>query len=199
MSFLKSLGDAPHLYEVMKKYPYIAVPAFQLHDFLMRGETPFTVAERELISAYVSGLNACSFCYRGHVAAAELWGIEAGVMDALMADVDSAPVEDTLKPVLHFVKKLTETPGRMVAADADAVYAAGWSEDALMEAVGICALFNFMNRIADGTGVIAGNTKTTLTKKWDSYTENLLNYGFEWPADLPRPADFARPAKLSRD
>lgn len=198
MGFLKSLGDAPHLYEVMKKYPYIAIPAFQLHDFLMRGDTPFTVAERELISAYVSGLNACSFCYRGHVAAAELWGIEEGVMDALMDDVDTAPVDEKLKPVLRYVKKLNNTPGQMVQKDADAVYEAGWDEDALMEAVGICALFNFMNRIADGAGVVAGNTKTTLTKRWASYTENLLNYGFEWPEDLHQPESFERPAKLSR-
>ena len=162
MGFLKSLGDAPHLYEVMKKYPYIAIPAFQLHDFLMRGDAPFTVAERELISAYVSGLNACSFCYRG------------------------------------YVRKLNDTPGQMVQKDADAIYEAGWEEDALMEAVGICALFNFMNRIADGAGVIAGNTKTTLTKRWTTYTENLLNYGFEWPKDLHQPESFERPEKLSR-
>jgi uncharacterized peroxidase-related enzyme len=188
MGFLKSLGEAPHLYELMKKYPGVAIPAFRLHDVLMRGEEPFTVAERELIFAYVSGLNACSFCYRGHVVAAELWGIEPGVMDKLMDDLDAAPIDSRLRPVLRYVKKLTETPGKMVQADADAVYAAGWDEDALFAAVGIAALAGFMNRIADGAGVVASNTRTTLGKaKWNTYTENLINYGFQWPADEPPP------------
>lgn len=188
MAFLKSLGDAPHLYEVMKKYPDFAIPVFRLHDVLLRGDKPFTVAERELIFAYVSGLNACSFCYRGHVVAAELWGVEPGLMDRIMADPDTAPISPKLRAMLRFVKKLTETPGRMAQADADAVYAAGWEEDALFAAVAIAALTALMNRIADGTGVIAANTKTTLGKaKWKSYTENLINYGFAWPAGEPPP------------
>jgi uncharacterized peroxidase-related enzyme len=188
VAFLKSLGEAAHLYEVMKKYPQLAIPAFRLHDVLMRGDEPFTVGERELIFAYVSGLNACSFCYRGHVVAAELWGIEPGTMDKLMQDLESAPIDPKLRAVLRYVKKLTETPGKMLQADADAVYAAGWDEDALFTAVGIAALAGFMNRIADGAGVVASNTRTTLGKaKWKSYTENLINYGFRWPADEPPP------------
>lgn len=196
MAFLPSLGAAPHLYEVMKKYPYVAIPAFRLHDVLLRGDKPFTVAERELIFAYVSGLNACSFCYRGHVAAAKLWGIDEALMDGLMGDLDALPVTPAFRAVLGFCKKLTETPGRMTDADAAAVYAAGWDEDALFTAVGIVALTCFMNRIADGAGIVAANTKTTIGKtKWKTYTENLLNYGFEWPADQP-PPDLSGAAKL---
>jgi uncharacterized peroxidase-related enzyme len=196
MAFLPSLGPAPHLYEVMKKYPYFAIPTFRLHDILMRGDTPFTVAERELIFAYVSGLNACSFCYRGHVAAAKLWGIDEALMDGLMGDLDALPVSAKFRAVLRFCKKLTETPGRMTEADANSVYDAGWDEDALFTAVGIVALTCFMNRVADGAGVVAGNTKTTIGKtKWKTYTENLLNYGFAWPADQPKP-DLSGDAKL---
>jgi hypothetical protein len=32
--------------------------------------------------------------------------------------------------------------------------AAGWSERALLHAVAVCGLFNYVNRIADGTGVV---------------------------------------------
>jgi len=184
MAFLKSLGDNPHLYDLMNRFPYVAVPLFKLHDVLLRGDEPFSVAERELIAAYVSGLNACRFCYRGHVAAAELWGIETEVMDRLMDDLEAAPVSAELRPVLRYVKKLTETPGRMTEADAEAVYAAGWNEEALFEAAAIAGLFAMMNRIVDGCGIEARNTKTTLGKvKWPSYTENLTNWGFEPPAD----------------
>lgn len=187
MSFLKSLGDTPHLYEVFKKYRYFAIPVFRLHDILMRGEG-LSEGERETIFAYVSGLNACSFCTRGHVAAMSLWGMPEKLMDQLMADLDTAAVTPKLRALLKFVKKLTETPGRMVEADAQAVYAAGWSEDELFAAIGIAALAGFMNRIADGTGITAATTKTTIGKvKWKTYTENLLKQGFLWPADQAPP------------
>jgi hypothetical protein len=56
-------------------------------------------------------------------------------------------------PVLGYLRKLTLTPTRMTQADADAVYAAGWSERALYDAVQICCLYNFMNRFVEGIGL----------------------------------------------
>jgi len=188
MAFLKSLGEKPHLYEVFKKYPYFAIPVFRLHDILMRGDSGLTEGERETVFAYVSGLNACSFCYRGHVAAMELWGMPTGLAERLVDDLDTAPVTPKLRTLLKFVKKLTETPGRMAESDADSVLAAGWDEDALFAATGIAALAGFMNRIADGAGITAATTKTTIGKtRWKTYTENLLDQGFVWPADQPAP------------
>ena len=65
------------------------------------------------------------------------------------------------------------------------LYAAGWEEAALMNIVEVTAVFAMYNRIADGTGVIAANTKTTLTKKkLGSYIDNLVNFGLEVPEDL---------------
>jgi alkylhydroperoxidase family enzyme len=57
--------------------------------------------------------------------------------------------------VLRYVGKLTATPAKLTQADADAVFAAGWDEQALYDAVLVCALFNFMNRMVDGLGVKA--------------------------------------------
>jgi uncharacterized protein YciW len=62
---------------------------------------------------------------------------------------------DRLAPVLAYIKKLTETPSRMTRADAEAVYAAGWSERSLFQAVAVCALFSFFSRFVDGTGIHA--------------------------------------------
>jgi hypothetical protein len=35
------------------------------------------------------------------------------------------------------------------------VFAAGWDERALHDAVSVCALFNFMNRLVEGLGIQA--------------------------------------------
>ncbi len=71
----------------------------------------------------------------------------------LVANAETADVDDKLKPVLAFLRKLTLTPTRMTQADADAVFAAGWSEQALYDAVQVCCLYNFMNRFVEGLGL----------------------------------------------
>ena len=49
--------------------------------------------------------------------------------------IDAAPVEPRLKPLLRYVRKLTQTPSRMTPDDAEAVYDVGWSDEALLHAV----------------------------------------------------------------
>ena len=185
MGFMHSLGEAPHLYDVMSKSPRMAIYLFKMTDEIMLSEGQLTPAEREIIAAFVSGINACSFCYRGHKAIAEIFGVDEGLIDQLVDDLNSTKISTEMKAALAFAKKLTETPSKMAQADADLLYAAGWDEAALMNIVEITAVFGMYNRIADGTGVIASNTKTTLTKKkLGSYIDNLVKFGLKVPEDL---------------
>ena len=73
--------------------------------------------------------------------------------DAAIADLESADIDDSFKPVLSFVRKLTETPSRMTHADTDALIAAGWDEAAVCHATAIAGYANLVNRIADGVGL----------------------------------------------
>ena len=166
--------------------PRMAMYLFKMTDEIMLVEGPLNDKERELIAAYVSGLNACSFCYRGHKAIAEMFGVEEGLIDKLVEDLESVEIDDKIKAALRYSKKVTENASKLVAGDADALYAAGWDENALMNIVEICALFAMYNRLADGTGVIAGNTKTTLTsnKKHGTYIDNLVDFGIDVPEDM---------------
>ncbi|MGB5103220.1 MAG: peroxidase-related enzyme [Steroidobacteraceae bacterium] len=148
-----SLPPQPVLGDVFKRFPAGAAALLEYHDVVLRGPSPLTVGEREMIAAYVSGLNACAYCHGAHQVIAEIHGIDPTVLAGLVSDPASAGVAARLLPVLAYVRKLTLTPGRMVDADAAAVFAAGWSEEALFHAVSICALFNFMNRIVEGCGV----------------------------------------------
>lgn len=153
MPLFPSLPETPHLADVFKAFPNHIKPLLLYHDALLRGDSPLSVAERELIAAYVSGLNACDFCFGAHKMMARAFGVEEVLIDALVTDVDTAPVDDKLKPILKYVAKLKDLPPRLRDADAKAVYDAGWSERALFDAVQVAALFNFMNRIIEGTGV----------------------------------------------
>jgi len=61
-----------------------------------------------------------------------------------------------MKPLLRYAGKLTPTPAKITLADAEAVLAAGWQEQALHEAVAVCGLFNMMNQLVDGLGYHRG-------------------------------------------
>jgi uncharacterized peroxidase-related enzyme len=155
MTYLRSLPDRAVLRDAFAAFPGTSRPLLDYHQALLRGPSPFSVAERELIAAYVSGLNACDYCHGVHTATAQAFGVDAGLVAALLDDVAAAPVDERMKPVLRYVRKLTRTPSRMTAADAEAVLAAGWEERALHDAASVCGLFNLMNRLVEGLGVHA--------------------------------------------
>jgi len=163
MPFLPSLPDTAHLSDLFAKFPRGVQPLMEYTDAVLRDPGELSIAERELIATYVSALNACNFCFGAHKIYAEAFGISADLIDALLADPDAATGIDKLKPVLAYVRKLNHLPAKIVPADAQAVFDAGWSEDALYEATLVCSLFNMMNRIIEGTGVnfdYAGNADT---------------------------------------
>lgn len=155
MPHLPSLPDDARLFHVFRRFPNTARPLLEYHEVLLRGPSPLSVAERELIAAYVSGLNQCRYCHGVHTATAEASGIAEGRLSDLLSDLDRADVDPKLKPILRYAEKLTLAPSRMMKADADAVYAAGWDQQALYDAVSVCALFNFMNRLVEGLGIRA--------------------------------------------
>jgi uncharacterized peroxidase-related enzyme len=153
MSHLRSLPADAELLHVFKAFPAPVKPLLELHEQLLRGPSPFTAAERELIAAYVSGLNECAYCYGTHSAAAEAFGLPAGLIAEAITDLDSTPLTERMKPVLRYIGKLTRTPAKMLPSDAEAIFDAGWDDRALYDAVLVCALFNFMNRMVDGLGI----------------------------------------------
>lgn len=153
MSFIPGFPEDATLRNAFGFNVEAAGALLEYHEILLRGDSPFSIAERELIAGYVSGLNQCGYCHGIHTAVAEAFGISEGLMVELIADVDASSAPERMKPVLNYVHKLTETPSRMTEADAKAVYDAGWDARALHDAVSVCALFNFMNRFVDGHGL----------------------------------------------
>ncbi len=154
MSFLRTMPDAS-LIDVFKAYPELARPLHQFAHQLLRGPSPFTEGERELLAAYVSRLNRCHFCEDSHTAVAVLYGYDGKVIEQLVLDLTHANVAERLKPVFRYVRKLTMAPAQVDAADVAAIYEAGWDETAVTHAALVCAFFSFMNRWVDGLGIEA--------------------------------------------
>jgi uncharacterized peroxidase-related enzyme len=153
MPFLPSLPAGASLLDVFRAFPETSKPLLAFHEVLLRGPSPFTTAERELIAAYVSGLNHCRYCHGVHAATAERLGVPQGSVAEIIESIDTASVTEKMKPVLRYAKKLTLSPTGVSKAEAEAVLAAGWNETALYHTVVVTALFNFMNRLVEGLGI----------------------------------------------
>jgi uncharacterized peroxidase-related enzyme len=153
MPYLPSLPTGASLLDVFKAFPETSKPLLAFHEVLLRGSSPFTEAEREMIAAYVSGLNRCRYCHAVHTATAERLGAPKGAVPKLIDGTENGEVPEKMRPVLRYARKLTEAPADVTKADAAAILGAGWSETALYHAVAVTALFNLMNRLVDGLGI----------------------------------------------
>jgi uncharacterized peroxidase-related enzyme len=152
MTFFKSLPPHAGPPAVFTKYPEIYGPWSTMSQAMMNGPSPLSQGERELILAYAAAVTGCAFVHVAHSEVAYAWGIDNGLVERLLAEPDSTPVEARLRPLLAFVRKLALTPSDMAQADADAVFNAGWDEQALHDAIVVTARAAFMQRLVEGHG-----------------------------------------------
>ena len=153
MAFFKSLPADAGVRHILRMNQPVGRALIELHEALMRSDSPLTPGQHELIAAYVSGLNECQYCYGVHAETARCFGIPEELLRKMLFDIDQAPLEPEMRALLDYVRRLTTSPQALVQADADAVFAAGWSERALHDAILTASLFNFMNRLLEGHGV----------------------------------------------
>ena len=117
----------------------------------MRGPSAWSVGDRELMAAYVSQANKCAFCIGAHTATARQAYQDEPRVAAVLADLESAPIEDGLRATLRMLGKLTRE-GKVDSGDMREVLSAGVSRQQVEDALAVCATFNTTNRLADAFG-----------------------------------------------
>lgn len=153
MAIFPNLGADAAVVDILGMSPQMGIALMHMHHEVMRAPSPLSDGQRELISAYVSGLNKCRYCYGTHAACAEAFGTPRAVMERWYDDLEGCGVEEKMIPLLKVAKILTKDPSGMTEAAAQAVYDAGWDEQALHDAISVICCFNFMNRMLEGHDV----------------------------------------------
>jgi uncharacterized peroxidase-related enzyme len=184
MPFLKSHPADAGPANVFSAYPEIYRAWSTMSEALMNGPSPLTSAERELMLAYAAGVAGCRFVCGAHSEVAYAHGIERGLVERLLESPETAPVEPRLRPLLAFVAKLMVTPGEMVQADADAAFAAGWTEQALQDAIAITARAAFMQRLVEGHGFIPMSNELAAKRARERLERGYVNL---YPAFREKP------------
>ena len=75
------------------------------------------------------------------------------LVDAVLEDYRTAPIDDRDKALFGFIEKMNEQSNQIRRDDIDRLKQAGWTEEAIYDAITVCALFRFYNAWIDATGV----------------------------------------------
>ena len=137
----------------MAAYPETATPLLALAQAVLRGPSPLSEGERELLAVAVSVQNDCAFCSKSHAAAARiLLGPRAHWIDAILA----RELPDDFPPKLEALLGLALSVGRSGhEVDSEIVTAArtaGATDKEIHDAVLVAATFSLYNRYVDGLG-----------------------------------------------
>lgn len=162
----------------MRYRPETAKPLNELAEVLLRAPHSLTPGERELIAAYVSGLNECQFCCSSHsaFAAAQL---DEGMtlVDQVRADLDSAPVSEKLRALLR-IAGAVQVSGRQVTTElVEAARAEGATDLEIHDTVLIAAAFCMFNRYVDGLGTFALDAPDA----YRAVAERIITHGYGSP------------------
>jgi uncharacterized peroxidase-related enzyme len=151
-----------------------AQPIRELTQILLRGPSSLTEAERELIATVVSDGNQCKFCSTAHTAAVDLLLQEKETSRKVKENIDTAPVSDKMKALLHIASMVRDSGKNVTAAIIEKARDAGASDIEIHDCVLIASLFSLYNRYVDGLA-------TALPEDANYYNvlaDRIVNHGY---------------------
>ena len=142
--------------------PETGKPLYDLAQVLLRGPSPLTEAERELIAAYVSHRNNCVFCACSHAAAARfLYGEQKNIVNDVLQDMQKSNVSDKMKALLNIAGKVQISGKEVTPEDVATARVLGADDREIHDTVLIAASFSMFNRYVDGLATLTPTEGTT--------------------------------------
>jgi uncharacterized peroxidase-related enzyme len=135
---------------------FYGMPMRVLTQKAMRGPSAWSVGDRELMGACVSQMNECQVCTRTHAGVAALAYHDDGKVSAVLANLETAPIDERLRVTIRLLRKLTREQ-TVHADDMRAVLATGVSREEIEDALAVGFVFNTVDRLSRAFGwVVAG-------------------------------------------
>ncbi|PWT99316.1 MAG: carboxymuconolactone decarboxylase [Bacteroidetes bacterium] len=151
---------------------------YALAQVLLRGESPLSEAERELIAAYVSGRNNCRFCMSSHAAAARcLYGEDSNVVDEVLNDMDHSSTSAKMKSLLRIAGQVQILGKEVTDADILNARSYGATDREIHDTVLIAATFSMFNRYVDGLATFTPTDES----EYKAMGERLAEKGYVQP------------------
>jgi uncharacterized peroxidase-related enzyme len=175
MAHIQLPEGLPGIVGPMMQYPKTERPLNALAEALLRGPSPLTPAERELIATYVSSLNACSFCMNVHAAATRhLLGAEGNLVAETLQDPHNAPLSEKMRALLAIARKVQQGGRNVTPEEVARAKDAGADDETIHDTVLIAAAFCMFNRYVDGLATLIPEDDS----RYDPAGERLAREGY---------------------
>jgi alkylhydroperoxidase family enzyme len=95
-------------------------------------------------------------------------------VEAVLTDLDTAPIAEPLRATLHFLRKVTREHGQVTPEDVHAVLAQGVTRTQIEDALHVSFAFNVITRLAD-----TFNFELRTREAADAGADRLLSRGYQ--------------------
>lgn len=154
---------APEILKLVRYRPdFLGAPMKKVVHEAMRGSSPWSVADRELMAAVVAQTAGSDFCTKAHSAVASRAYSDDARVRATLEDLETAPIEEPLRATLRMLAKLTREHV-VDQEDMRSVLAAGASRQQVEDALAVGFAFNMIARLADAFGFFVGGPEVFAT------------------------------------
>ena len=154
MSYVPTPPELPGIVGLFAFRPQTAHPLNLLAETLLRGESPLSRGERELIASFVSSLNCTSFCQYSHGAAAVAHLGDRARLEALWTEGPQAEPDPKMRALLVVAQAVATSPQGVTPAMVEAARAEGADDVTLHDTVLIASAFCMFNRYVDGLATV---------------------------------------------
>lgn len=147
----KAVGRVPNAYATVGTHSPATLAAVLGADQVLAAGS-LAKADVEAIKLAVSEIAGCDYCVAAHTLMGKLAGLSPEAMKQVRAG--SATGDAKRDALVRFVRLLVSTRGTVAQADLDAVRAAGYSEQQVIEtmlAIAAITFTNLVNRVNDTT------------------------------------------------
>lgn len=167
--------NVPGIRALMQFRPETGEPLMILAEALLRGPSPLSRGDRELIATYVSRRNDCTFCTRSHAAfaGAQLEGGTA-LVDAVLENRETAPITPKMRALLAIAEAVAKGGKNVSDPLVEAARAEGVTDVELHDAVLVAAAFCMFNRYVDGLRA----TTPTDASAYDAMATRITSCGY---------------------
>jgi uncharacterized peroxidase-related enzyme len=140
----------PGIRALLQARPETAGPITDLTQVLLHAPNSLSRGERELIAAYVSALNDCTFCRTSHAAIAACHLADESLVDTVLRHPETSSVSPKLKALLSIAARVQQSGRAVRREDIDRARREGATDTEIHDTVLIAAAFCMFNRYVDG-------------------------------------------------
>lgn len=126
---------------------------FRYYDALMRGEGLLSREEREAMAVAISGENRCEYCVASHKRYLKDLTGDGVLPEVLAANPRRAEMPPRMRALVSFALKVTHRHQELTEEDLRPLREVGLSDEAILEAAEVAAMFNFTNRLLNALGI----------------------------------------------